>query len=590
VLEPAELPAQVREPIATARLRHLDDDAVPGYPPVRRRIDASQHRHAEAGAWQAWLSGTAPLHLPAHTVRRAIIDLDDYHCFDLALTAVGAGAQVRILAAEALCVDHSHPTRPTKAHRDLIDGLEFVGSGPLVDLTAQARTYAPWWWLAGRYLEVTVATGAAGCRLDRLALVSTRYPLERADRIEASEPRLAPAMRVMTRALQMCAHETWMDCPYYEQLAYIGDTRLECLATFAIGGDDRICRAALGHFARARLPDGTLGARAPSRWPQAIPPFSLYWIGMLHDQTWWRDPALGRHLLPVARGIAEAFVAATGDDGVPRPLPGWNYVDWVPGWVMGMPPTPPDAYPAVVRWQLVYALALLAELEEAVGEPEPAARWRRHAARIAARLDADTWDHAAGVWADAPGLHLELTQAFAILSGCSPAARARQAGQALAGGGLVRATISASHYVLEALGRLGAGPTLAQRLADRWYGLPELGLRTTPEMDEPSRSDCHAWGAHPLYHLHATVLGVRPAQPGFRSVRIAPCLGVFDRIDGELPHPAGGRIRTTVTRDEAGWTISASLPPSLTGLIQVGDLRQPLAAGGHGSLRIPRSA
>ena len=36
--------------------------------------------------------------------------------------------------------------------------------------------------------------------------------------------------------------------------------------------------------------------------------------------------------------------------------------------------------------------------------------------------------------------------------------------------------------------------------------------------DAGTRSDCHAWGAHPVFHFYATVLGIRPAAPGFRRV------------------------------------------------------------------------
>ena len=41
---------------------------------------------------------------------------------------------------------------------------------------------------------------------------------------------------------RLCAHETYMDCPYYEQLQYDGDTRLELLTTYAMTRDDRLNR------------------------------------------------------------------------------------------------------------------------------------------------------------------------------------------------------------------------------------------------------------------------------------------------------------------------------------------------------------
>lgn len=56
---------------------------------------------------------------------------------------------------------------------------------------------------------------------------------------------------------------------------------------------------------------------------------------------------------------------------------------------------------------------------------------------------------------------------------------------------------------------------------------------------EPSRSDCHAWGAHPLYHYHASVLGVRPETFGFETVSVRPLLGSLTHASGRIPHPRG---------------------------------------------------
>jgi len=57
-----------------------------------------------------------------------------------------------------------------------------------------------------------------------------------------------------------------------------------------------------------------------------------------------------------------------------------------------------------------------------------------------------------------------------------------------------------------ALGRLGRADVLLSRMG-LWFGLVETGLRTVIEEPEPTRSDCHAWGAHPIFHLYATLLG-----------------------------------------------------------------------------------
>ena len=59
----------------------------------------------------------------------------------------------------------------------------------------------------------------------------------------ASDPQLGAILALGLRSLQMCSHETYMDCPYYEQLMYVGDTRLEALVTHVLTADARLARA-----------------------------------------------------------------------------------------------------------------------------------------------------------------------------------------------------------------------------------------------------------------------------------------------------------------------------------------------------------
>jgi alpha-L-rhamnosidase len=101
-----------------------------------------------------------------------------------------------------------------------------------------------------------------------------------------------------------------MDCPYYEQLMYVGDTRLEALTTYAISPDDRLPRKSILLFGLSRLPDGLTQARYPSRDVQVIPPFALWWVGMVYDYALWRgDQAFISALLPGVRAVLDGFLA-----------------------------------------------------------------------------------------------------------------------------------------------------------------------------------------------------------------------------------------------------------------------------------------
>src|SRR4026207_1181878 len=50
------------------------------------------------------------------------------------------------------------------------------------------------------------------------------------------------------RGARLCAWETYFDTPYYEQLQYVGDTRVQALIPLYMSGDDRLGRGGLRHL------------------------------------------------------------------------------------------------------------------------------------------------------------------------------------------------------------------------------------------------------------------------------------------------------------------------------------------------------
>jgi hypothetical protein len=97
-----------------------------------------------------------------------------------------------------------------------------------------------------------------------------------------------------------------------------------------------------------------------------------------------------------------------------------------------------------------------------------------------------------------------------------------------------------------------------------WRAQLAGGLTTWAESPEPSRSDCHAWGASPNFELFRTVLGIDSAAPGFRSVVIRPFLGKLEQASGAIPHPKG-EIAVSLKRREGRLHGTVSLPPGVAG-------------------------
>ena len=148
------------------------------------------------------------------------------------------------------------------------------------------------------------------------------------------------------------------------------------------------------------------------------------------------------------------------------------------------------------------------QVEEAYGEPLYAQRHRELARKTMEKIVARYWDAKRGVFSDTPGEATvsEHAQMFALLTGLLDADKTKSCLAAMRKGMDRMATISASYYALEALYQNSESDEFFKRL-EYWRGLPAMGFTATPEAPEPTRSDSHPWGAHPLYHTAASIAG-----------------------------------------------------------------------------------
>jgi len=76
-------------------------------------------------------------------------------------------------------------------------------------------------------------------------------------------------------------------------------------------------------------------------------------------------------------------------------------------------------------------------------------------------------------------------------------------------------------------------------LLHTWRELLKLNYTTWPESRGDTRSDTHAWSAHPTADLLGLIAGIQPAAPGYSRVRIAPLLGHLTSLDAIAATPKG---------------------------------------------------
>ncbi|HKO16846.1 MAG TPA: alpha-L-rhamnosidase C-terminal domain-containing protein [Gemmatimonadaceae bacterium] len=513
--------------------------------------------------------------------RHAVLLLDQGHTTDaypVLVTSGGAGSSVRLTYAEAL-VD----SQGRKGNRNDIDGRTIRGAFDVFRPDGgDHRVFQPLYWRSFRYVQLDVQTADAALALHDFHGIFTAYPLRERARFASDLSWLADVWRMDWNGARIGAFETYMDTPYYEQLQYVGDTRVQSLISLYMSGDDRLVRQAIEAFDASRIPEGLTMSRYPSALPQVIPPFSLVYVAMLDDYHMLRDDSqFVRRRLAGIRGVLDWYAEHVDRTGMLGPMPYWNYVDWAPEWTDGVPPGATDGHSATITLLYAYALERAARLEQDVGVPAMAAAYREQAAALRSATRARAWDQRRGLFRDAPGANAysQQTNVLAVLAGAVPAGDERALMErVLADSSLTRATYYFSFYLLEALRQAGLGDRYIEQLAP-WRAMLRLGLTSTPENPEPTRSDSHAWAAHPNYGLLATVLGVRPGSPGFRSVQIAPALGPLRWAEGRVPHPAGNievRLRRIGAR---GLEAVVTLPPGLTGEFVWGGRQRRLRPG-----------
>lgn len=474
------------------------------------------------------------------------------------------GSDIKITYAESVSFKNPIGVRPQgKAIRDDInaEGCRIDGMYDLIHAGGGEQSFNTFWFRAFRYIKIECPENI---EYD-LTYAPYFYPFDKAGSFECSNERYNQMWHISLNTLLCCTHETYVDCPYYEQGQYSMDGALEMLYTFRNSSDVKMPLKFITDLAASQTVDGMICANYPTSVTQVIPDFSLFWILALRNYLLYTGDV--KNIVPLmgtVDKVLEAFEILKNADGLINPTKYWAYVDWVPGWERGVPPKGDDEPLTVTCLMYAAALRAASQLCNTLGKSARANEYESRAQEMIAAVNKHCYDTDAGLYLNSPtgDTYSQHTTVWAVLSG---AVMGEDAGRLIdttfnSDKNVARCSFSMNHYLfraLEAADRYNYAP----KVFEGWEKMLDLHCTTWCENPDTPRSECHAWSSAPSHELSAIVLGVMPTDSGYSSLRIKPDARTLalDWARGTVPTPYG-IIEVDWAIDKGDFTLNVTLP------------------------------
>jgi hypothetical protein len=510
------------------------------------------------------LNGGEAVSLEPYSRYTAVLDAGELTTGFLMLKMSGGkGSTIRARYSEAYYIIENGKAK--KGLRDDAEHGVIIGHEDVYLPSGREETYEPFWFRTFRFVQLEAETGNEPLILEPPAYMETGYPLDAKTTIDSSEPWVNGVWDISLRTLKRCMHETYEDCPYYEQLQYIMDTRSQILFTYMTSGDTRLAKKAMQDYHSSLMPNGLLQSRYPSRHPQVIPTFNIYFIFMAEDYYWQTGEVEHIHeYRSVIDGILEWFHNRIGSNGLIEDLGFWPFVDWVEGWERGVPAAAAKG-PATIH-SLLYAAGLqsAARLNELTGRKYMSAEYEKRSRDILQQIENQCWSDTHGLFKEGPKISefSQHTQIWAVLTGLVKGKRAKSLmKKSLALDNIYICSYSMRFYLFRALEMTGMYDR-SESIWDDWKAMLDQHLTTCPEDNIDMRSDCHGWSALALYEFTRCILGVKPLEPGWARIGIEPNVLSLPDFSGSVVTPKG-TVQVSWKKEAGRFSISGRVPEGI---------------------------
>ncbi|MBC8080685.1 MAG: family 78 glycoside hydrolase catalytic domain, partial [Gorillibacterium sp.] len=436
-----------------------------------------------------------------------------------------------------------------------------------------------------RYLILTVRANKTPVKLYEVFMNQSTYPAAEVGRFACSDPLLNEVWEISRHTTRLCMEDTFVDCPTYEQVFWVGDSRNEALINYYVFGATDIVKRCLSLVPKSADMTPLYVDQVPSAWSSVIPNWTFFWITACGEYVAHTgDTHFAKEIWPAVRYTLTHYLKHL-DDSMLLNIKGWNLLDWAPI------DQPNDGI--VTHQNLFMAKALrsaisLAETAGAAAEGVDT-NFANIADQMVDAINEHLWSEERNAYLDCihtDGTASEIfsmqTQVVAYLCEavngvrkstiegylCSPPPEFVQIGSPFMSFFYYEALEKANKYalMLEDI-RKNYGLMVKYDATTCWEAYPNFTEnRANPK--QLTRSHCHAWSAAPGYFLGSSILGIKRLDTGWNSVVIAPQPCDLAWANGIVPLPQGGHIAVSWSLQNKFMTLRVDSPEDVNIHIQ----------------------
>lgn len=265
-----------------------------------------------------------------------------------------------------------------------------------VVLGPEPISYRVTWPKCARYVQAVVHGGET-----RVGLTWQRsgFPVARQGSFASSSQSLDHAVELSLHTVELCMEDSYLDTPWRERGAWLGDDLIKAQTSYAYFGDCSLARRFLLHHARGQMATGQMQGKYPGNISSHVSTWSLTYPASLLEYSaesgdWHLVRQVWGNLVQLVRWIVsrktEAGVLEAPPAYVDEHTNRYNFIDWAPVDLRG----------ANAAWNAFgfRALQHAAKLAIHVGHTDEAEDWMAHADQLRTCFQSCFWDEERGVF------------------------------------------------------------------------------------------------------------------------------------------------------------------------------------------------